>query len=613
MSTYSQIEYKMARPFLPSSEKAAGQETPHDLLKKIAADDIRLHQAIGLYNPNGQILDEDDTQVSGVRIDKGFTDEVSRVVYEAKASQGDLTSAHAVSQFQSILRSLATETPKGITPRFRLVTFFALEAIAQATLGKAITALGDTLDLSGVDVNIITEIDNRVLEAPAGYNLGKDEPLRRDREVIGMRTYDVERGFLPIQELQYDPENIRILGLDEDSLSQDECERRLLADGDCTSDRRAIERRWQMLGGYIMKPLVCHRTEDGSVRVIDGNSRLALSKDIIRRTGNDGRNAPGYLHLPVVVFPQDITPEVLNAHKNMEQHAVKLDHGQMRDAFEIYRQLMDITDGDKPTNGDVARVARNLRTTKDKAKRAYEAISMLRNSYSMDGDDVARFYNVAYCLTGVKWSGLHKSWERHDVTLHGLMRFFIDGQTDPSISGWLTSGAIHKLENFLRAQTKPVRDDKGNSMLRKPEDWELRIVTNLLSCEPDWTRPQDWVASQKNEVNNHRSRSINRGYVLRQTGTALTALDRIEAKFRSDKARIDDAEKSGRTIKTERLFVQLDAEKLSELENDLQKLKVIADGLSNLVRDAKEIRYRSDRLMECPEDIYDGYDEDDED
>lgn len=598
-----------ARPFLPSSERSTNVEAPHKRLVMIASDDIDYLRSQGVLSPDGRKTPKEAFSDRGLHADITFYDEKHIVMYMCKPTFAELTNSRTVSQIQALLAELSKQTSDGLEGQFAIATWFALDAIARKVIERAISGIEGDTNLDSITTRTVTEIDHCYIEAPEGYDVGKGSDLRDDREVVGNKTRDVRRGFVPIEKLHYDPENIRILGIDEVSLTEEECERRLLNDGDKTSDWSAVNRRYQMLRGYITTPLVCNQLTNGEYRVIDGNSRLALARDIRRRT--DGQ-AVGYGYLPVIVFPGSVTAEELNSHKNEIQHAVKLEHGVVRDAFEAYRQVSAMTPkGQRPSARILECVAQKLRTTKDKVERAYAAVDTLHNRYGLPSDMVKRLYTVAFCLTGVKWGALDAKWKKAGITEQGMMDFFIKGQGNPDIAAWNESNAIHNLERFLVNQTKRTRGKDGKLAPHVPDDWELRIMTNLVgpNQNPDWVAPKAWDSYQKVEVRNHRSKTtVNRRYVQQQTSVAHTILGRVESKFKTDIARAEKAQDAGRSVKTEHMFVSLDEGELIELQAQIQDLKNMAARLQGYLSQAIDIRQQHRPEVTEDEDIYDdGY------
>ena len=255
---------------------------------------------------------------------------------DAKANLPDLASNHTVVQIIAYVEDMKENHPE-CRKVLMLSTPFCLQGIVYQILNSIKRIKGNDF-FDGIDIELVCELTDKTLDAPSGWDRVVETYDCPRTNLVNLPNHgytNVKETILPIDCFEFDGKNARLLGYDPyEVLSQEECYERLLADGDTRDKEKAVKRRVQLASGCINEPLIVKQQANGKYRVYEGNSRLAVSRDILRQTAS----AEGYRMLKATVFPEETPDGVLEAYKQYLQSQVRLEHGKIRDAADMYRK-----------------------------------------------------------------------------------------------------------------------------------------------------------------------------------------------------------------------------------------------------------------------------------
>lgn len=350
---------------------------------------------------------------------------------EAKGSKDDLCDRnHTNPQMDSYISYLYNqhEEMKHSKPSMRFAIImgvpFCLSSEARRVFRSSVMRLSQA-DPEGfgmsnpeewLEILIATELDGKDIPDPSrGFDDG--DPLTENfpsRYTFDHKTYRCSLGYMDINSLTLDPHNVRFKD-DREDPDQKECMRRLLTEGDVTSDKlnMALERKRTIIDdGNIHEPLDVFIHDVNGVTqnlVVEGNSRLANCKDIVERANS----APSYRIVPVRKFFEHdgITEEMMDDIKEHEQNKVVLPHDNARIAIDIadmldsgktcddvrrrYSHLTKKTDGEITEYADAIHRARVAGCDPDYITSAYSpvwsvivAVRNCRNTCNFKGFDM---------------------------------------------------------------------------------------------------------------------------------------------------------------------------------------------------------------------------------
>ena len=484
-----------------------------------------------------------------------YSDKNIIVLGDAKVNKRDLAERHTVDQLRAYIDELSL-------PGNAHKDKFLLLCTPENLGGLARTIVEDKISPympDDIEVLYISEYTGKTIPAPEGW--GDIDFTEARQTFISSRKYGnvpVTEKWVPVENLQFDPANSRLIGVEDELMTQEECKQKLLADGDCADTPDAFARRSQMLIGSIREPIWI--TSDGTVQV--GNSRTAFSKHALEITNH---HAPGYEMVRVYDFG-DADPNMLYDLKQEEQSMTKLDQGAIHDAFDMWRRYTKRNQSIDELYEEVY----NRKYTKEIIQQAIESVEwMVANGYNQDSTAKEMYY-ASFALAGVQWATVNKKYEQAGITRNTLMSAAAKSP-DPR---WRTMKAIKSLTKALQDPLAP--------------QWKIEALKNFIFQKKGWINHSDWEKSYKKleEQNRYSANLASRQLSTAETSVANT-LREVQFTINQLQAGITDSTKGNIYSRNE----------LKKLQQKTYSLVNIVTELKNSLGDAMfEYEQLSDKL-----------------
>ena len=423
------------------------------------------------------------------------------VLCDAKVNRRDLNDKHTVAQLRAYADELALPCNAHKDKYLAICTPENLGGIARTIVEeKVLPFVSDS-----IKVLYISEYMGKSIPAPDGWD--KNDFSEEHKTFWSSRRYGnvaVTGRWVKTADLNFDPANSRLIGVEDELMTQSECYRKLLADGDCADTDAALARRPQMLIGAIREPVWI--TSDMTVLV--GNSRTAYSKYALEITNH---HAPGYEMTYVYDFG-DADPNMLYDLKQEEQAMTKLDQGRIHDAIDMWRRHTQRGQSIEELYEHIY----NRKYSMPVIERSINTVQWLMDHGYKDNQSVMEMYYPAYKLECVQWSKVNKKFINAGITRAALTATAAKA-ADPK---WRSMKGMDNLAKALQDSLAP--------------DWKITALKNFIvqkeTKKEKWAKVCDWEKSYK-ELSEKNRYSAN--LAARQLSTAETSVENTvrEVKF----------------------------------------------------------------------------------
>lgn len=404
-----------------------------------------------------------------------------------------------------------------------------------------------------IGITYVSEIDGKALPSPTisrvSENMGSDKAVTRfaesgyvqnSYEDLGGTRYPVMQTILSIDDerLVFDPRNNRLLGSDRTPLSQEECFERLLSDGDVDFANRedAHQRRREILQGLsIHKALDVFLDADGSLVVVDGNSRMAAARYILAHAA--AGSAAGFRDLKANVFSfnSGVSREEISAIKNARQHETKVDHDTIQDAFIIYEQKQA---GWKTSS---IRTYFGGRYGDPIINGSAETIRRLKEAGYGDEDIKAMYHSMWYLSN----AGIKKpNFKGNAVSTQDWEAIARRLATEKRL---VDSGSVQLSKSYLNASKFSKTVVQIMKATRK-SDYKKQLMQNWLNGEDSLASPDSFIAALQDSQNKRTIREIQMERVKR-IQRDLDALNAFLREVDFDDADMDVKQQTGMSMR----------------------------------------------------------------
>ena len=214
-----------------------------------------------------------------------------------------------------------------------------------------------------IKIGFCYEITDKIIPAPYGYfSVNNHSEMMNDHLTsitCNAKTYPVIDKWIDTNDdkLRFDSENTRFYNIKTDgnpiSYSQEESFARLISEldnDDKQNNHIQMTRKNAFINDMtINEPLLCYKDANDNIIVIDGNSRLANAREILKHA----EKAAGYEYIHVNIL-QNVSRKEAEQMKDSAQHQPIVQHSKIHTALKLYENsfknwpqaLQDFTPGD---------------------------------------------------------------------------------------------------------------------------------------------------------------------------------------------------------------------------------------------------------------------------
>lgn len=197
-----------------------------------------------------------------------------------------------------------------------------------------------------IKIGFCYEFTDKYIQAPENFN-STIMQTRKDSKTCNGKVYSYIDKWIRTDDsrLKFDPINTRFYNINITtggviSYSQEVSFARLISELD-NDDKQTIHIQMTRKNAFINdlainEPLLCNEDENGNIIVIDGNSRLANAREILKHA----KAAPGYEYIRVHIL-QNVDHDEVEQMKDSAQHLPIVQHSKTNTAVRLYNESVN--------------------------------------------------------------------------------------------------------------------------------------------------------------------------------------------------------------------------------------------------------------------------------